>query len=907
MKGCLVFSRAVRLGITIMVLTGVTAFAAPPDRKAAAKPVAQPLAAPAPGAQQAPSPASNASVNGPHVGPVVWPSKMVKELRDLPRAQAFSLGLEPEGLPVRVPDWFPRPSAAPAVQAAPGGVAPRFGVHALAPTVGMNFNGLTGGNPPDENGAVGPRYFLQTINTSLAIYDKGTGTLVFSTSLLTFFGAGSTGTTCETEQRGDPVALYDSAADRYLVADLSRVDDNVGPWWVCVAVSQGPDPLGAWNFYAVGSGPAGPGELANRWLPDYPKLGVWPDGYYMMADMFDSVACPGSPGCGPGDLWDTFFTTVRVWALDRTAMLAGSPMTPISFDEPDEFSMVPTHMTNVGGAPPAGRVNYFGATDYPDPSAGGSSTTIHIYKFHADFAVPANSTWTGPFNVTVPVYTSPSTAPPMPGTNRVLDTLGTRLMYQFQYRNIGGTESLWGTHAIDQGGFCATRWYQFNVTGDPSPPTLVQSGTTVNGDSTHRWMPHLATDSFGNMAIEYSNSSASVNPGIRYNGRRVGEPPNTLQAEATLFTGPGVFGSCTPTPPATTCGTRWGDYSSMQVDPVDGCTFWFTNEYVGGGGGSATRIGTARFTEDCNCDVVMTKTDTGSDPAIANGPVTYQLTVTNPGAVAALNPVVTDTLAYPFVSVSPPAGWTCPSMPLVGLTGQLICTAASLAASGSATIYVTVTAPNLAGGTMSDTAAVTSNSFDTAAGNNSESETTTVLSPADVKGTKVWSSTWGNNLYPGAPITYTIVLTNSSANDQFDNPGDEFSDALPPQLTLTGASATSGTTTTVANVVHWNGTIPGLSSVTITINATINVGTSGQTVSNQGRIFCDLDGDGSNPPVDPDDATRFTDDPAVAGNENPTDFHVLTPVPTLTWLGIAAMVLLLAVVGALVLLRRYGI
>jgi uncharacterized repeat protein (TIGR01451 family) len=302
----------------------------------------------------------------------------------------------------------------------------------------------------------------------------------------------------------------------------------------------------------------------------------------------------------------------------------------------------------------------------------------------------------------------------------------------------------------------------------------------------------------------------------------------------------------------------------------------------------------------------MTKTDTGSDPAIANGPVTYQLTVTNPGAVAALNPVVTDTLAYPFVSVSPPAGWTCPSMPLVGLTGQLICTAVSLAAGGSATIDVTVVAPNIIG-PISNTAAVTSNSFDTAAGNNSESETTAVISPADVKGTKVWSSTWGNNLYPGAPITYTIVLTNSSASDQFDNPGDEFSDALPPQLTLTGASATSGTTTTVANVVHWNGTIPGLSSVTITINATINIGTSGQTVSNQGRIFCDADGDGSNPPGDAGDVTRYTDDPAVVGSENPTNFLVLTPIPTLSWEGIATMVLLLVGLGALLLLRRHAV
>jgi uncharacterized repeat protein (TIGR01451 family) len=893
-------------GVIAVVLAGAAALAASPEREQAAKPITPPLAPPALGAQRSPGPEAKASVTGPHVGPLIRPGVMARDLRTLPRARALTRPSQSEGLPMRVPDWFPRPQGAgvPSPQA-PGGPAPSIGVHALAPTQGQSFNGLTGGGPPDENGAVGPRYFIQTINLDLGIYDKGTGALVFGTDLATFFSAGNTGTSCDYEQRSDPVALYDAVADRYIVSDLSRVDEHIGPWYECIAVSMTSDPVaGGWYFYAVGSGPAGAGELANRWLNDYPKIGVWPDGYYMMADLFDTVACPGGPGCQPSETWHTFFTTVRVWALDRTAMLAGNPMSTISFDVPNVFSMVPTNMTSASAAPPVGRVNYFGVTDYPDPSAGGTSTTIHIYKFHADFGVPANSTFTGPFNVTVPVYTSPSVAPPMPGTNRVLDTLGTRLMYQFQYRNTGGVESLWGTHAIDQGGFCATRWYQFDVTGDPSPPTLVQSGTTVNGDSTHRWMPHLATDRFGNMAIEYSNSSASVNPGVRYNGRLAGDAAGTLQSEATLFTGPGVFASCTPTPPATTCSTRWGDYSSMQVDPVDGCTFWFTNEYVNSGGGAATRIGSARFTSQCSCDLVMAKTDTGSDPALAKGTVTYQLTVTNPGAVAALNPVVTDTLAYPFVSYSAPAGWSC-TTPAVGLTGLVTCKAASLAASGTATIDVTVTAPNIIG-PIGDTAAVTSNSFDTNGANDSESETTAIISPADVTGTKVWSSAWGTNLYPGAPITYTIVLTNGSANDQFDNPGDEFSDALPPQLTLAGASASSGVTTTAANVVHWNGAIPGLSSVTITIDATINSDTSGQTVSNQGRIFCDVDGDGSNPPGDAGDATRYTDDPAVVGSENPTDFLVLTPIPTLSWAGIAAMVLLLAGLGALLLLRRYG-
>jgi uncharacterized repeat protein (TIGR01451 family) len=530
----------------------------------------------------------------------------------------------------------------------------------------------------------------------------------------------------------------------------------------------------------------------------------------------------------------------------------------------------------------------------------GNGSAINVYRFNADFGT-ATYSFTGPTTVAVAAWTAPSVAPPQLGSaSNVLDTLGPRLMYQFQYRNIGGTESLWATHTVDAGGGTnGVRWYQLNVTGDTIAAAPVQSGT-FSPDATHRWMPHLAADRFGNMAIGYSASSASINPEIRYTGRLSTDAANTLQSEATIVGSAAAFVDCAPVSPATTCGARWGDYSAMEVDPVDDCTFWYTNEYVLAGGQATARVASFRFTSQCSCNLVMTKTDTGSDPALAKGTVTYQLTVTNPGAVAALNPVVTDTLAYPFVSYSAPSGWSC-TTPAVGFAGLVTCTAASLAASGSATINVTVTAPNIIGPIV-NTAAVTTNSFDTAVGDNSESETTGIISPADVTGTKVWSSTWGSNLYPGAPITYTIVLTNSSVNDQFDNPGDEFSDALPPQLTLNGASASSGTATIVANVVHWNGTIPGLSSVTITIDATINAGTSGQTVSNQGRIFCDVNGNGDNT----DDATRYTDDPAVVGGDNPTEFLVLTPIPTLSWAGIATMVLLLVGLGALMLLRRYG-
>jgi uncharacterized repeat protein (TIGR01451 family) len=841
------------------------------------------LAATAPPAAQ--KVARNA-ISGPRIGAAIKPGVMAKSLRSLPPPLVDQGGKH--GLPMLTPGWFPRPRRAPlVVQAAPQGLAPAIGVHALAPAEGQNFNGVGGDDPPDDNAAVGPLYVLQTTNFSIGFYDKGTGNLVSGTSLGAFFSAGSTGTPCDNSgaQVGDPVALYDKAADRYIISNLATTSFVNGPWEECIAISRTSDPIGGgWWFYAIPSGAAGGGQPANKWLPDYPKIGVWPDGYYMMADLFDINPNPTPPPTNTES-----FQTVRVWALNRTAMLSGGAITPISFDVGGGvFSMVPTNWTG-GTAPPAGRVNYFGVTDYPDPSQGQSSTTIHIYKFHADFVTPVNSTFTGPANVTVPTYTSPATAPPQPGTDNLLDTLGTRLMYQFQYRNIGGTESLWGVHTVNGASdFCVTRWYQFDVTGDPATPTLVQSGTTANGDSTHRWMGHVATDQFGNMALEYSDSSSSVNPGVRYNGRLFGDGTGTLGSEATLFTGPGVFQDCTPDTAhgQTTCVARWGDYSSMQVDPVDDCTFWLTNEYATAGHAAVTRIGSARF-GGCTCDVQITKTHSPST-VLANGVLTWTLHVSNSGPVGAYAVSVSDTITNPLAaSVVAPSGWSCTD-PGVGNTGAVTCTGV-FANGGAVDIAINVTAPNSIT-TLSNSGSVTTGSTNTASlADTTATDAANVLSPSDVTGTKtLLTPSW--KLLPNYAIEYQVVLTNNSDYDQFDNPGDEFTDTLPATLTLTGAAATSGTVTTGANTVHWNGAIPAHASVIITIDATIlSSVTYGSTITNTGTIYYDVNGDGTN------SGQRTV---SVA-------FNVTRPIPTLSILGLAMLLAVLVGLGVFLLARRH--
>ncbi len=180
--------------------------------------------------------------------------------------------------------------------------------------------------------------------------------------------------------------------------------------------------------------------------------------------------------------------------------------------------------------------------------------------------------------------------------------------------------------------------------------------------------------------------------------------------------------------------------------------------------------------------------------------------------------------------------------------------------------------------------------------------TTRVLSPALVTGTKEVSE---GPYTPGSSLTYTVVLTNSGSNTQGDNPGAELTDVLPAGLTLVTATATSGIATAdiPTRTVTWNGALAAGASVTITINATIDFNVApGTTLSNQGAIAYDADGDGTN------EASGATDDPATAGAADPTSFQVrgveAAPVPALDEAGLTLLALLLAMGGAVMLRRR---
>lgn len=409
---------------------------------------------------------------------------------------------------------------------------------------GLNFAQDGAGWPPDTVGDASLTHYIQAVNISVGIFELPSGALRYRATFNRFF-TGPADTPCDEHHRGDPVVLYDPYVQRWLVTDFAWYDDRPG-FYQCLAVSRSADPLaGGWHFYALR---ADTGGFIN-YLNDYPKLGVGRNGWYMTANMFQM----GFPGGGFG---------VRVWALDRQAMIQGLPLREVHFDlctQGDCASLLPAH-DNLATAPanPA-MPHYLLAARAPDQ--------LLLWQLRADFDAPLNSTLSGPTIIPVAPFATAASIP-QKDTWQVLDSLSSRLMMQLQYRYQAGIESLWVNHTVASGGFAGVRWYEIQHPASPAP--LLAQQSTYLPDAHHRWMGSLAVDQDGNLALGYSISGEDLYPSIRLAGRMASETLSQLpQQEVEVKAGGG----------SQELINRWGDYSAMTVAP-DGCTFYYTTEYL---------------------------------------------------------------------------------------------------------------------------------------------------------------------------------------------------------------------------------------------------------------------------------------------------------------------------------------
>jgi hypothetical protein len=516
---------------------------------------------------------------------------------------------------------------------------------------------------------VGPNHYVNSVNSSIKIFDKLGNPLngANGTTYNSFFSALGAGNPCGLNQNdGDGIVFYDHMADRWVVSDFAFPAFPGVSFWQCIGVSKTSNPVsGGWWLYAIQVDPANP-----TYLGDYPKFGIWPDAYYLSMNEFSN---------------NTTFNGVRVYALDRNSMISGGPAHAVGFsilpaNLGDQYSLVPASF-RTGDPPPAGQPEWFMNVN-SSSVAGRVETQVFVRRFHVDFATPASSifgvgaTHSPDGIITVNGFKdafNSSTGNLCPNGTTIstqrLDTLGDKIMYPLIYQNRGGVESIYADQTIllatdsTLTGPTAVRWYQFNMTGNTIPATPAQQQDWNNGaDGLFRWMPSINVDKQGNVAIGYSTSSTILNPEIRYAGRLAGDPLNNMaQGEATLITSCGHQQS--------TSG-RWGDYSTMFVDPADGCTFWHVNEYytVTSSASWATRIGSFKFP---GC-VASSPTPTPTPTATAAASPTATFT---PTATATFTPTATATFTPTATSTPTATATSTPTLPAptalnaTGLTG----------------------------------------------------------------------------------------------------------------------------------------------------------------------------------------------------------------------------------------------
>jgi hypothetical protein len=456
---------------------------------------------------------------------------------------------------------------------------------ALGAPIGVNFEGLgigtpgfgISGAPPDTTLAVSPTQIVQWVNSQLAVYSKTGVPQLASPGFVngnTIWAALGGASLCATTNRGDPIVQYDRINQRWILSQFA-FNATGSSNSQCIAVSQTSNALGAYYLYEYAFG---------NQLPDYGKLGVWTDAYYITYNMF-----PNTGGFAGG----------RACAYDKARMLAGLSATQICFNSLSKFSILPPDIDGPT-LPPAGS---------PAPHImwnwaflAGPAFTMQLIKFVPNFVTPALSTFNDGFggaafsSVDFPLDVGTIAAcndngnncVPQAGTANLLDTLGDRHMYRLSYRNFGTYDALLVTQSVDPPGaaqVAAVRWWEIR-NPNANPPIVYQNSTFAPAGSTNRWMSSAAFDKMGNIAIGYSASSSTMNPSIMLTGRTRSDPRNELRAEVLVQAGGG-----------SQTGTleRWGDYSTMQIDPANECTFWYTTQYIGSSGTFNWRTRVASF------------------------------------------------------------------------------------------------------------------------------------------------------------------------------------------------------------------------------------------------------------------------------------------------------------------------
>ena len=432
--------------------------------------------------------------------------------------------------------------------------------------------GSSNSQPTDPAGAVGPNHYISVINTAFQIFDKGGNSLTdgLVSPNPTIFTSGGC---C------DLTASYDNAADRWILSFLGG--------GVQVAVSDGPDPVNdSWTVYSYTA------------VSDYQKLSVWRDGYYMTENtgsanklhVFERAAMLDAASAG---------TDPQILSFSLPGLVTSG------FHSPQVLNITDANFPTSGGA----TVMYM----QDDAWSGVDTDHVKLWNVAIDWDSPGDSEVSAAVELTttpfVSVFDGGSFSNlPQPDGGPTIDALQATIMNQAQFRKFSNYNSALFNFVVDVDGSstkqAGIRWYELRQTEDGEPWEIFQEGTYTAPDNRHAWNASLIMDVRGNIGMGYSgmssdnSSDSQVRVGSYYTGRFAQDPINVMTLEEGII----VEGD------ANIPGTRYGDYSKIDLDPDNDKKFWFINEVMSGG--RKNIAGVFQIASNFNNDLAIISIDT---------------------------------------------------------------------------------------------------------------------------------------------------------------------------------------------------------------------------------------------------------------------------------------------------------
>jgi hypothetical protein len=464
--------------------------------------------------------------------------------------------------------------------------------------------------PTDPTGAVGPNHYVNGWNSAFSIFDKN-GNQVSPPASLASIGGEFTN-----ETLGDPIILYDEFADRFLITQFSETPESF-----LVAVSQGPDPVtDGWFTYRFST---------NEALPDYPKISVWSDGYYVTTNKNSSSAS----------------TSQVVYVLERDKILVGQTAKLLSFPLPGVNTngfYSPAGFHAMGGElPPIGNSPIVYLQD--DAWAGISEDHLKLWNINVNWSSPLSSTiqesqelgaasGVSPFNATFDGGSFSNLNQPNDGVD--IDALQGAMMYMTSYRRFPNFNAVVMNFVVDidptPAEHAGIRWYELRQDRNGGPWRVHQEGTYAP-DKSDRFCGSIGMDMQGNIGLGFTvlddSPESPVFPSIRYTGRYAKDPLGLMTVQETSIVegrsiNPSIKG-------------RYGDYAHLTIDPTDDLSFWHNAEYFDGLD-RKNRVGVFKLAPDFNNDVGIIAVVNPINATLSNAEV-ITVTIRNFGVNAQSN------------------------------------------------------------------------------------------------------------------------------------------------------------------------------------------------------------------------------------------------------------------------------